>query len=110
MIEYYDHIWRDNITTGQMSQDTWIFKSPVQLDKRSKFLMGKPGCDNRISQIYHELGYDVRNPSKSVIIKHLHQTNYRTYNHMDLVPGPYLLITPTDEINSKSEIKTIPHF
>jgi len=110
MIKYYDHVWKDNITTGQMSQDAWIFKSPIQLDKRSKFLMGKPGCDNRISQIYHELGFDVKNPSKKVIIKHLHQTNYRTYGYADVVPGPYLLIKPSDEINSHSEIKTISNF
>jgi hypothetical protein len=113
MIRFYDFPWRhpnDTITTGYFSQDAWIFKPKMVLDDRLNFLMGKPGCDNRVSQIVHENGYDVRNPSKQIIIKHLHQSNHRTYTDMDIVPGPYLLIKPSDNIIIKPEIKTIPHF
>ena len=109
-IQFYNHPWRGDITTGQLSQDSWIFQTPVKIDERCDFLMGKPGCDNRIVQIMHEQGYDVKNPSSQIITKHLHLTNYRTYNHTDSVAGPYLLVSPTDSIDKLSDIKTIPHF
>ena len=122
VMRYYNHPWKDHylpdgtrseeesITTGDLSQDAWIFKSPIKVDDRSNFLMGKPGCDNRISQVLHELGYDVRNPSQQIIIKHLHQTNYRTYTQNDTVLGPYLLIKPNNDLRVSSRKKTIPHF
>lgn len=112
-IRYYEFPWRnpnDTILTSYFSQDAWIFKSPIKLDSRCDFLMGKPGCDNRISQILHENNYDVRNPSRLIIIKHLHLSGYRTYNNQEIVPGPYLLIKPTDKLDSKTEKFTIPHF
>jgi|LakMenEpi03Aug12_release.lakeMendotaPanAssembly.Ray.scaffolds.fasta_scaffold264668_2 hypothetical protein len=112
-LRFYDFPWRnpnDEITTGHFSQDAWIFRTPFKNDPRLNFLMGKPGCDNRISQIVHENGYEVRNPSKTIMIKHLHQSNFRTYTNNDTVTGPYLLIKPTDDLNKISEIKTIPHF
>lgn len=121
-MKFYDNPWRDfylpdgtksieeSITTGHLSQDAWIFKTQVKLDERSNFLMGKPGCDNRISQIMNENEYDVRNPSKQIIIKHLHQTNYRTYNNKDLILGPYLLIRPNDDLNKSCKKKVIPNF
>ena len=107
---FYDNIWRGDITTGQLSQDSWIFKSPIVVNDKSDFLMGKPGCDNRIVQVYHELGYNVKNPSKQIIIKHLHLTNHRTYTNNDMVMGPYLLVSPTNDISIDSQKKTIPHF
>jgi hypothetical protein len=112
-LRFYDFPWRkpdDEITTAQFSQDAWIFQTPFKNDDRLDFLMGRPGCDNRISQIVHENGYDVRNPSKQIIIKHLHLSNHRTYTNQDIVPGPYLLIKPTTDINIISEKFTIPHF
>lgn len=110
MMRYYDLPWRGDISSGQMSQDVWIYKSPIKIDSRSNFLMGKPGCDNRISQIIHESGYEVSNPSKNIKAYHLHQTNFRTYTEDDVIPGPYLLIEPIEDVNQKSKIKTIPHF
>ena len=107
---FYDNIWRGDITTGQLSQDSWIFKSPIKVNDDSDFLMGKPGCDNRIVQIYHDLGYNVKNPSKQIITKHLHLSNHRTYNQTDVIMGPYLLVTPTNDVNIDSQKKTIPNF
>jgi hypothetical protein len=109
-MSFYDQPWRNNYTTAMFSQDSWIFKSPVKIDERLNFPMGKPGCDNRISQIFHEMGYDVINPSKKIISKHYHQTNHRTYNVMDTVPGPYLLISPTENLTDKPNKFTIPYF
>jgi hypothetical protein len=93
-----------------LSQDSWIFKTPIKVDERLNFLMGKPGCDNRIVQVLHENGYNVKNPSMQIISKHLHISNHRTYNPTDMVLGPYLLVNPTDNINSESQKQTIPHF
>jgi hypothetical protein len=108
---FFNHPYRDNgWTMGMLSQDSWIFKTPIQIDERSNFLMGKPGCDNRIVAIYHELGYNVKNPSKKIITKHLHTTNYRTYNHTDMVLGPYLLVEPTDDLEKESWKQIILHF
>jgi hypothetical protein len=109
-MQFYDHSWRGIYTTGQLSQDCWAFKSPILLDNRCDFIMGKPGCDNRIVQILHENGYNVKNPSKQIITKHLHVSNHRTYNPTDLIYGPYLLVTPTDDISKDSQKQTIQSF
>jgi hypothetical protein len=109
-IQYYNHQWRGNITTALLSQDSWIYKTPIKVDDRSDFMMGKPGCDNRIVQIMQEQGYNVINPSMKIITKHIHLSNYRTYNNTDMVMGPYLLVAPTDDVESPSQIQTIPHF
>lgn len=110
-IQFYNHLFRGGpATTGMLSQDSWIFKSPIKIDDRSNFLMGKPGCDNRIIQIYHENGYNVKNPSMQIITKHLHTSNHRTYNHNDVISGPYLLVQPTNDININSQKQTIPNF
>jgi hypothetical protein len=110
-IDFYNKPWNEyGVTTGMLSQDSWIFKTPIKIDDRSNFLMGKPGCDNRIVQIYHENNYNVKNPSGQIITKHLHVSNYRTYTNVDMVFGPYLLVEPTSDINIDSQKKTIPHF
>jgi hypothetical protein len=109
-LRFFNHNWREKITMGMLSQDSWIFKTPIKIDDRSNFLMGKPGCDNRIVQIYHELGYNVKNPSMLIITKHLHASNYRTYNNTDMVFGPYLLVEPTKDLESECWKQTIPHF
>lgn len=109
-IRYYDFPWKNGWTTSMFSQDSWIFKSPIKTDERLNFPMGKPGCDNRISQIVFEMGYQISNPSKKIISKHLHQTNVRTYTHQETVPGPYLLIKPTEELHNSPELITIPNF
>ena len=108
--QFYNHPWRGNITTGQLSQDCWIYQSPIKTDERLNFTMGKPGCDNRIVQIYHELGYNVKNPSLQIQSFHVHNTNYRTYNHTDIVMGPYLLVEPNNDIKLDCQRKTIPNF
>ena len=110
-VQFYNHPFRGGpATTGMLSQDSWIFKSPITVDGRSDFMMGKPGCDNRIVQVLHELGYNVKNPSMQIITKHLHVSNHRTYNHTDMVLGPYLLVQPTNDITQDCQKQTIPHF
>lgn len=109
--QFYNHLFRGGpTTTGMLSQDSWIFQTPIKIDDRLDFLMGKPGCDNRIVQILHENNYNVKNPSMQIITKHLHISNYRTYNATDMVLGPYLLVQPTNNIDLDSQKQTIQHF
>lgn len=85
------------------SQDSWIFKTPIPI-RDADFFMGKPGCDNKIAYIAHQSGMDVRNPSKGIITKHIHATNYRTYiPGKDTVAGPWMGIEPTNNINRESK-------
>lgn len=77
---------------GCDSQDTWIYKSPIDLRCiKSRFHLGIPGCDNRIA---YELSrkYDVINPSLSIKTYHIHDSDYRTYNVEERIPEPYLQI------------------
>src|SRR5690606_9712663 len=62
------------------SQDCWIFESPIKLNVNCDFLLGKPGCDNRIAYIIDNSGYEIINPSKSIITEHLHLSGLRNYN------------------------------
>ena len=93
-----------------MSQDSWMFKSPVKIDDRLNIYLGKPGIDNRVARLMHDNGYDVKNPGKQIITKHFHVSGLRYYTHMDVIPGPYLTLEPNDDINTETIKKTIDHF
>lgn len=54
-------------------------------------------CDNRIALELRQAGYNISNPSKSIRTIHFHNTqihNYSTVGDEDLIPSPYLLLTP----------------
>ncbi len=77
------------------SQDTFIWHGKVKTNLRAPFLLGMPGCDNRICQVFAENGYRVSNPSRNMIkTYHLHLTNLRRYDRSNVVPGPYLSVEP----------------
>jgi len=86
------------------SQDSWIFKTPIPIID-ADFFMGKPGCDNKLAYIASQAKMDVRNPSKAIITKHIHTSNYRTYTSCskDTVPSPWMGIEPTNNINRESQ-------
>ena len=45
-----------------LSQDVWAFRAPLpKVD--AQFLMGKPGCDNRIAYEFRKAGMRVNNPA-----------------------------------------------
>ena len=77
-----------------LSQDVWAFKPPLpKVD--AKFLMGKPGCDNRIAYEFRKAGLRVNNPAYRIMAAHLHMSQKRNYTHgKDTVPGPYALVVP----------------
>lgn len=89
---------------AHFSQDSWIFKTPVPI-KNADFYMGKPGCDNKLAYLAMESKLDVRNPSKGIITKHLHLSQYRTYvpGGKETVVGPWVGVEPTNNINRESK-------
>jgi hypothetical protein len=80
------------------SQDTWIWKGTNKLTN-CNFYLGVPGCDNRISFKAFDYGYDVRNPSKTIVTYHNHDTDSRPgsskSNNMR-VERPYCYLKPTE--------------
>ncbi len=75
---------------GHDSQDAWCFKGFVR-PLNADFQMGKRGCDNRLAHELFAAGYEVSNPSLSIIINHKHANQHRTYWD-DMIPGPYLAV------------------
>lgn len=74
------------------SQDSWIFISPLNIDLNlCNFKFGTRGCDNSIAYTIKESGYDILNPSKTIITHHVHKTEFRTYPS-NVVPGPYHMV------------------
>jgi len=85
------------------SQDSWIFKSPVNIPN-CKFKLGTLGCDNRITYLAMKSGLIVTNPSKKIITKHLHTSDYRTVSRdvKETIKGMYLLVDSNDSIDTPS--------
>jgi hypothetical protein len=78
------------------SQDTWIWKGKSK-NINSDYLMGMPGCDNRLAYEAQAAGYQVSNPSKTIQTIHVHKSNIRNYTPgalADTVPPPYHTISP----------------
>lgn len=92
------------------SQDSWIFKSPIKVTEDMNFLMGKPGCDNKIAKLMSELGYSIRNPGNQIVSSHYHISGHRTYDNTQRIPGPYLCLVPNDDIHSECETIEIDGF
>jgi hypothetical protein len=88
---------------ARVSQDTWVFKSPIRI-AGCNFPMGKPGCDNKVAHIAKNAGYIVTNPSLQIKTYHLHESGIRKYNGSDVIPPPWQMVPPTDDINTFSEL------
>ena len=94
--------WEIEPYDNAASQDCWIFRTPIPTSDEMNYTMGKPGCDNKITYNMRDLGWTVRNPGKKVITVHFHPTNFRTYHfNDDRVPGPYLLVAPSDNFTGE---------
>ncbi len=79
------------------SQDAWIFT--IDLDKSiGHFPMGQPGCDKRLVYEFKNSGYEVKNPSFSIHITHVHASGFRPYlnnEKIEKVAGNYAYLTPS---------------
>lgn len=74
------------------SQDCWIVKGKVLPLPASTFTMGKGGCDHRIAHDLTKAGYQNLNPSRSVQLVHLHESNVRHWYDFPTVEGPYAMV------------------
>ena len=81
------------------SQDVWIVhtKQLVVTDEllsATNFMLGKPGCDNKITLIMQKSGYNCINEPYNIKTYHYHATQLRNYSNKDLIPPPYLFLEP----------------
>jgi hypothetical protein len=74
------------------SQDAWIMygNQNIKLDEKINF--GCTGSDNRIAHELTKLGFRLINPSN--VIKPLCLNNYQNKENKEVVPPPYLFVTP----------------
>ena len=77
------------------SQDSWIFKSPlnINLDKLN-FSLGTLGCDSIFLSILYDEGINIKNPAHDIVTTHVHSSEFRTYNCDDRIHGNYCLLSP----------------
>jgi len=91
------------------SQDSWIFKSPLNIDlNKLDFSFRTLGCDSIFSTIVYEANINVLNPSYDIIITHLHKTEYRTYNDDNRIHGKYCLVKPC-HLDEKYDVSFIEY-
>ena len=81
------------------SQDVWIYHTQQmeindEFIQETDFMLGVPGCDNKITYIFNKHGFKCYN--EPIVIKnyHYHVTRLRTYSGADAVPRPYLYVEP----------------
>jgi hypothetical protein len=68
------------------SQDAWIFDAPIR-PFPSDFVLGVPGCDNRLAWEAEAAGLAVDNPARSVRAYHLHLSGVRRYSERERLHG-----------------------
>ena len=77
------------------SQDSWIFKSPLNISlSKIDFTFRTLGCDSLFAKYVYDSGLKVMNPSYDIITTHVHNTDYRTYNCDNRIHGQYCLVKP----------------
>jgi hypothetical protein len=77
------------------SQDSWIFKSPLNIDlTKLNFSFRTLGCDSILAKYVYDTGIKITNPSFDIVITHVHNTEYRTYDIDNRIHGEYCLLKP----------------
>jgi hypothetical protein len=64
---------------SEVSQDVWIFSTPIKPFPNDNIELGSLGCDGKIARQAYLSGLEVINPSLSVQCCHVHLTNVRHY-------------------------------
>ena len=88
-----NHIW---------SQDAWFFQTPLRL-KGGNYVMGTPGCDNKIAWHFFKSGYRILNNGRDIKLVHHHEELERNYDRAKL-PSPFLY----PSISGKNRIALFP--
>lgn len=88
------------------SQDVWIYHSDNNIHPQHRqifdFMMGKPGCDNKLIYLFSILGYMCYNEPNIVKTYHYHNVQIRNYKQSDAVSEPYCGIYPVLNPQDKS--------
>ena len=87
------------------SQDSWIFKAPLDINLEDvHFSFGTLGCDNIFANVLYNHGYQLYNPAYDIITTHMHRTEERTYQDNERIHGNYCLIKP-DHLDVEPQIR-----
>ena len=88
------------------SQDTWIFQTPIR-DIGARHCLGKPRTENALAYRLWRLGYDLRNPAKSIHSHHHHASQVRNPHFVAArIPPPWLHLEPL-EIHGQPRYKIL---
>lgn len=88
------------------SQDAWIFRAPIR-PVGAPFGLGLPRNDNALAYRLWKLGFDLRNPAKTIRIHHLHASAVRSYGSTKFcIPPPWLHLEAT-EIHERGQTKIL---
>jgi hypothetical protein len=96
------------------SQDTWILNS-TSLDFEPNesdfgFPFGISGCDNAISLEMFKKRFVVANPCLTIKTYHVHNSNVRTYNKIDVIDKPFFLYLDPTAIQEYNLVKDISKY
>jgi len=95
MFKQYTNDGRFLPVTSAMSQDVWIFKTPLAHFENDAIELGTMTCDSLIAFQAYKAQLKVLNPCHSVQAIHLHMSNIRNYNPRIMGKGPIREITWT---------------
>jgi len=68
-----------NVHHRIISQDTWIFETPLRQFKDDAIAIGTPECDSFIAYQAQKIGLTVLNPCLTIQCCHLHLSSIRNY-------------------------------
>lgn len=90
------------------SQDTWIFHSNFNIPKLHrkifKIHFGMPGCDNKLTYLFHLMNFEVLNDPYLIKTYHFHRTEIRNYKGKAPLPRPYMFVNPYLNPNNAEEM------
>jgi hypothetical protein len=92
---------KDRIESGEFidrvgggSHDCWIWKGKIN-ENVGNFYLGKYFCDGVLANNFKDIGIDLKNPSKDLLIYHIHFSNIRYWDFSDHIPGHRTGLHPT---------------
>lgn len=69
----------EGFTKSGVSQDSWIFKTPIKIPTECDFYFGVPGCDNHIAYLLNSIHYKLINIPWDIKAIHHHKSDIRKY-------------------------------
>lgn len=84
-----------NLHKTRDSQDSWIFFGKINQKLNMPYLLGTPGCDNKLAFLLDQIGYKVINPSLTIKTYHLHSSPLRFFDESKRILPPHKYLEPT---------------